>query len=319
MSDIYVHLKAAYQVFENSDESVQEIIKNHPKAFNLGAQGPDFLFYHRIYPWTAKSKLKKFGEKIHSESINEFFISGFKIIKETKSEYVKSLLSSYFYGFLTHYAIDTKTHPFIFYYSGHEGGHNHKYFECLLDTCMAKETKNAFSPTHKKIKLSLLDRSHIARFVHENIFNVFDQDTPIKAIEQSMSDMVKVLSMLRDPLHVKKPLIKSIDKVSKSDGKLKTAIFPRVIDSSIDYFNSKHEEWYHPCPPHKSSTASFVDLVEEGELFGIELIKNAENFMEGIISKDTFEGVIQNLGYDTGIDISNNPIMSKSKKMVQYK
>ena len=50
MSDIYVHLKAADEIYNNSSTAIKLIIEKHRNVYNLGAQGPDFLFYHRIYP-----------------------------------------------------------------------------------------------------------------------------------------------------------------------------------------------------------------------------------------------------------------------------
>lgn len=318
MSDIYVHLKAADAIYKACPANIRETITNHRQAYNLGAQGPDVLFYHRIFPWTATSALKKFGHKVHTKNINAFFTRGFDHIEALDNQDLKALLSSYFYGFLTHYAIDTQTHPYIFYYSGHKGGYNHKYYECLLDSVMAKRTSMAYGPTHKKIKLSSKDGLAIAHFLHTTIEEVYRAPADLEDIEESIKDMVTVLAVMYDPLHLKKPLIGLIDKVSHSRGKLITGIFPRKLDPDVDYFNLNHKEWYHPCPPHRPSRASFLDLLDTGQALALKFITAGASYMEKTMDKDEFQTILGNLAYDTGLRSDEDHAMTLSDTMVQY-
>jgi hypothetical protein len=318
MADIYTHILASDSVLHTLTASLKKTMENHKNIFYLGAQGPDIFFYHRIFPWYKKSKLKGIGDTIHSENINDFFVKGLDQIGSMPSSDKKTLIISYFFGFMTHYAVDIHTHPFIFYHSGHEGGYNHKYYEVFIDTCMAIESDFKFAPTHKKIKINKLEKTIIADFLESLLNEVFAIKGVSENIKECISDMSLVLSLLYDKHHIKKPYLRKIDDFTHSNGKIKTAIFPMKLETSMDYLNKNHKKWFHPCKPHVASEASFEDLLEESVLFAKDLIEGANRYLKEATSQEALIKKIGNKAYDTGLDLSLDQTMTLSKKLVDY-
>ena len=318
MADIYTHILVADKILENLEDDLKGSLKDHKNVFFLGAQGPDIFFYHRIFPWYKKSKLKRIGDRIHGEKVNDFFMSGLRHIESMPVSDHKRILKAYFLGFMTHYAVDIHTHPYIFYHSGHEGGYNHKYYEVFLDTCMALKTDFAYAPTHQQIKTSKKERMMIGNFLSIVLKEVFDLEDISKEISQAIGDMSLVLAMLYDPRHIKKPFLTKIDDLTHSKGKIKTAIFPMKLEAKIDYLNNEHDQWFHPCKPHKLSTASFEELLDQSIDYGINLLETANIYLTGATSNEILVEIMGNRAYDTGLDLSLNQRMSLSKKMIDY-
>jgi len=319
MSDIYVHLKAARSIYEEASPANQAIISTYRNAYNLGAQGPDIFFYHRTFPWTASSRIKRIGTRLHSENINSFFLKGFKMISLETRQKNRNLLTAYFFGFLTHYSIDVETHPYIFYFSGHDGGYNHKYLECLLDSQMRKMSPVSEKPSHKRIKLLRAHRQIISTFMHQLILDVYQDDISIHDLNESMTDMVGIQRLMYDPFHIKKPILKLADRLTGSNGKIKTAIFPRYLKKSVDFFNLDKKTWHHPSHKEIGYDKSYLECVQAGETFGGQLIAMADDYMAGRASEETFAALLQDLGYDTGLRWDEDHTMKYSKPIVNYK
>ena len=81
-------------------------------AFLWGAQGPDFFFTHRFFPWQKGESLKEIGERLHQTPPSSIF----DFAQEYENgERGNDVSLSYVLGFLCHYALDSTAHPFVNY------------------------------------------------------------------------------------------------------------------------------------------------------------------------------------------------------------
>ena len=81
---------------------------NH-NALLWGAQGPDFLFYHRVLPWQKGESLSVYGERLHQEEV----VQTLSILRGYAESHPSEIVKSYIAGFLCHYAADRTCHPFV--------------------------------------------------------------------------------------------------------------------------------------------------------------------------------------------------------------
>jgi len=42
------------------------------KIFHLGCQGPDFLFFHRFWPWVKDDRVNRLGSAMHLRHADRF-------------------------------------------------------------------------------------------------------------------------------------------------------------------------------------------------------------------------------------------------------
>ena len=104
-------------------------------AFYLGCQGPDMLFFRDFQPWRAPVRSLRIGLRMHKERVREMFEAAFDYARQHKDD---NELIAYITGFITHYAIDKNTHPFVYGKAGRDTG-THNRIEFMWDSFAAKE------------------------------------------------------------------------------------------------------------------------------------------------------------------------------------
>ncbi|MBW5447362.1 hypothetical protein GE107_14995 [Cohnella sp. CFH 77786] len=99
------------------------------RAFQLGCQGPDFLFYHRFLPWQQATALNRLGSLMHGTRCGPFLLSLFeRMLGRGEADPVVGFAL----GFLMHHILDRHLHPFVFSRSGFRKWH-HQRFETAMD------------------------------------------------------------------------------------------------------------------------------------------------------------------------------------------
>ncbi len=116
------------------------------ETFMLGCNGPDPLFFHRMYSPLSKVHLSALGTKMHNEKTGLFLQNLFRYAQTNAQK-------DFCLGFLCHYSLDSILHPYINYVTTAYGNpfnreHGHAFFESSLDSIISHaETGNwAASP-----------------------------------------------------------------------------------------------------------------------------------------------------------------------------
>ena len=98
------HIEFARDVYRSLNEDLKKKITNQ-QMFLLGSQGPDMLFFSKAS--VLPGSLHKYGNLMHKENVPEV-ISYFEHQISDDPD-----LTSYFMGYLCHYALDSTAHPLI--------------------------------------------------------------------------------------------------------------------------------------------------------------------------------------------------------------
>ena len=106
MADIYMHSKLAEEVINKIDYDFNK------KIVFLGAQGPDPLYYN-FFSKNYK-EYRKYADLMHREDTDKFFINMIEYVKNNLDKDTYSFLV----GFICHYALDIKIHPYIYHKVG---------------------------------------------------------------------------------------------------------------------------------------------------------------------------------------------------------
>lgn len=334
MPDILTHLIGADEALGKLGYDVSRTIKVNRKLYNLGAQGPDLFFYHKIFPWQKHSEIERFGNMMHTQNVGRFFLTAadqikqnftgdaFEFFKKKDQTSTAHKQFAYLAGFLTHYALDTNGHPFIFYFSGLEGNYNHKYFECILDTIMndVYDTKKMkLQKTGRAIKLSHYDRYVVAHYLSLVIYKTYNENIDHREVENAITDMKNVMNAMYDPKSYKKSGLKLVDSLTKAKGKIATAKFPAVLDRKVDYLNLKHQQWTHPCDDSMVYETSFLDCIKKGTEDASHYINGLAAYVTHQLPRSEFVELIGNRLYDTGLDANAPQEMKFSESILDYK
>lgn len=118
MPCIYAHDSFGRKVASRLPEELKTIIENHPKEFNAGLQGPDFLFfYHPLF----KTRTNQMGYWQHGQPIDKYLR---RLLPILRHEGMDSGTYAYVLGFLCHYMLDSECHTFVVPLSKRPGYHH---------------------------------------------------------------------------------------------------------------------------------------------------------------------------------------------------
>lgn len=257
-------------------------------AFFWGAQGPDFLFCHRYFPWMQGRSLKSFGNRIHEENP----VKTFGAVREFLKRHTDPAYRSYVWGLLCHYALDSTAHPYINALADRLVAERpaetrttmHGEIEAALDAIvLRRETGKLPSevPLGRMFPKNEPVQRRIAKLYRDLIFRLYDEDISEAELLRATEDAHFVFSCLTDRLGLKKRMFDVLEK-----GKahvISSHIVPITEDDSVDYANVQNTEW---TAGGETSQESFFDLFDRSLEKADVLIRN---FFDGNLSALTEE------------------------------
>lgn len=288
MPNVITHGLMAHDVIQNLEESsVTLAIQDFPQAYFFGSNGADYLFYYFVLkPFDGhqiNSKMNDLGSRVHNEKINDFYEAGVKWLKGLEGE-EELIFRSYLAGHLTHWALDSVAHPYVFFKTGEIEGDNryhHFRFESMIDTMMVKVVKKAKLsdyPSHQFVKLSDKEKLVIAKGYQAIIKEIFGLDVRLKSYITAMNNMYLALHALMDKTSTKKKTFQFFEeKLLGEKWFLSKHLVSGEIDTEHDILNLQHKEWNHPGHPDWVYTTSFVDLYDQAVKRGAHVLKLLED------------------------------------------
>ncbi|WP_028611915.1 zinc dependent phospholipase C family protein [Paenibacillus harenae] len=139
MPNVWAHFIFGQLVLERLGEASLLQSDEQKNMFNMGCQGPDFLFYHRFFPWQQSAALNRLGTEMHNRHCGHALVELLDSISGRRAYPARpdpSVL--YALGFALHHVLDRHMHPYVFSRSGFRKW-DHQRFEIMMDTLIARE------------------------------------------------------------------------------------------------------------------------------------------------------------------------------------
>lgn len=316
MPDVFTHCHGAIEMLDRlENKKLKQEIQARRELYLLGSQGPDIFYYYHRLPFKKSNGAGEIGGILHNQKCASFFTEGLRIIKEDLSLSCKEEAYdaiAYLFGFLSHYAMDTNCHPFIYYFGGiNTGGQkkyeiHHKELEMHLDQHLYYFINK---DNIKNIRLSdMISPKNISdctkAFLIKNMKSVFGIDMDSFDMDDIFLDLSKTVSILRDKHGIKRKLIRFMEKRILNIGhEYSSAIYESEMDFGLDYMNMEKTSWNHPCSEEITYQKSYVECVQEGIDFGADLMKLAFMYLDSKIDIFDLLEKFPNLSYNTGLDL----------------
>ncbi len=308
MPNIITHTLFAQDVFERVDDSLKNIVEPRLQLFEIGSNGPDFLFFHglNLKDFYKSSFLRKAGNEFHAGHVNEFYHQALVSIRNEENDDIKNDMITYVCGHLCHWALDSTTHPYVFYRTGTCKGKSawyHHRFESLIDAIMLKVKKECTIEDFKFYEICDAPLEYaraIARIYVPAIRLILGYDVKGHEILDSLKDWHSIERLFYDASGKKIEGLKAFEAITRSDNMLSGYIVPNHADDPYDVMNLLHNRWVHPSDDSFISTESFFDLYDKALLLASEVIRL---FISSIANPDyekDFLQVIGNRNYNLG-------------------
>jgi hypothetical protein len=219
---------------------------------------------------------------------------------------------SHLIGFLCHYALDVKIHPYVYHNVGvykKEDPTTHLYrglhlkFERSIDAVMIKKEKG-IEPNKLKLHKTYFMTNHVPldvmNVMNYTIKQTYDKDHGGVMYLICTNKMYKnVKKIINDSIGIKKQIYKFIDLFSKEDMFFKDLSFYKHIED-YDYLNESQSTWYHPIT-NEPSNLTVEELFRDAKVFALDLIKNVRGYL--LEGKDMdISSIFTNLSFNSGLD-----------------
>jgi len=300
MADIYMHSKLALEVTSKLDYKFNE------KIVFLGAQGPDPFYYNSF------SKEYKdycfYADRMHDTTTDKLFINMIEYVKNNLTQKTFSFLA----GFICHYALDVKIHPYIYNKVGvykKEDPSTHQYrglhlkFERSIDALLIERD---FKIKHYKFKLykkylPLSQAPNLAMKIMEyTLKETYNKENGGNMYYTSVLKMYKTIKKITtDRYGIKKQFYKIVDLFNNDkDMFYKDLSFYNHLEN-YDYHNLEKNTWNHPVT-NEEYNYSVIELYDQAVIFATKLITEVSQYL--------FEGktidlnkLFTNLSFNSGV------------------
>ncbi len=245
------------------------------KAFLLGAQGPDFLFFDRALPLIQPGKsLRNAGTLLHQTKPDDLF-SYFAAFLQ-KNENDRSPAFSYTLGFLCHYALDRTAHPFVYWAQDtlirqkkikYNPSIVHTQIENSIDIILLLE-KTGVAANRFDMSGCVTNAVYILSPVSKMLDFVIHQCDPAsiatpKKVNRAFCDMFFLHKAAKDRFGIKHALIRGLEILVFQPPFVSTFVRAKQEDARFDYTNSSHAAWYNVYDPdQKPRTETFLELFD---------------------------------------------------------
>ena len=277
-------------------------------ALAIGSQGPDIFFFAN--PLSVRP-MRKLGSTLHRAKPELIFDALAEYLKSSSSNFA----NSYAYGFVLHYALDRKCHPYVYAkqeeilksnrFIHHSSAHNR--VEMSLDAFMLYKKFKIQKPSKfnvaKTIELNDEALFEIGKLMSFVIKSVTEQSVSSKKIIGAIKSTKRMQTLLRDKTRLLKLvciIIESIAAPFIKFFKFSSMIRPNSWKGTEKYANINNDEWSSPFDLENKSRQSFEQLYNEAKgeayelIFGLEQIKN---------SLSDGKAVTKNISFLTGKEV----------------
>ena len=299
-----------YLFFRDSEKFIKSAadFELNESVCSLGSQGADIFFFHKIY--SPFRSLRKIGSSLHRAKPEDIFNAFAQYIKKNPDPVAKS----YAYGFILHYALDRRCHPYVYALEKKITDRDkkihrasaHNRVEAGLDAYMLHLKLNEEHPymfdSYKTISLSDDEKSTVAKLLRYTVKRVLKKNIRKASVIKAIDDTVKVQKILQDKSGRLCAVSTTAENILGSligYYKISAMIKPRLWKNGEKYANINNGAWVNPFSG-ETSYLSFEQLY-------IYALQEAQELIIGFEQKlgtgPDADNITNNLSFLTGLEI----------------
>lgn len=257
-------------------------------AFMLGCQGPDPLYY--LFEGRNLVALHLLGTRMHRENVNRE-LEVMRSFSDSMGPRQREIAHAYFCGFLSHFMLDSTTHPLINAQvreitsagvpglDGSASSEVHGQIEADLDSMMLWRLKETDIVHFRPFQMMLWASSNVLgiidklfRYVAASVYHIAMKPGTYKL---AVHDMRVGRRVMWSPLGVKRMTLGAIERVVRPHSLIQAMSNRPSIHETCDFANDEHREWKSPST-RQTSNESFGELFDKALANTLEAIKLGE-------------------------------------------
>jgi hypothetical protein len=203
MPAVAAHYYFGEQVLKLLTGDIKILIEENRPAFGLGLQGPDLLFYYKLWK---KNEIVEMGHELHRQPADTFICRALENIKAMPSLDAQA----YMLGFACHHVLDRTFHGRIAQLAPED--REHRRLEAELDRQIAEEYLGCTSKKSKRHQLVKIETNDF------EWMKLIYPELPLKALRNCASSFAFFTWLLDSRNSMIKGLIRFAEKVLHQEG-----------------------------------------------------------------------------------------------------
>lgn len=272
MPAFLTHLLAANDSFNRLTSPEKDILSFNYATYLWGSVGPDLFYFHNFLG--GRSPLPDYGHTLHDYKPRELLeaMGLYVALRQNSPEY--NTLVAYQAGFMSHYHLDSMTHPYI--YSQSElfaglssdrvrGGSHHR-LEADISSAMYRhktgQSVHTFSPK-QRLSFNRDMAMVVAVMLRQLLQDIYGIIMPPEPIVDAFEDTLNAQVVIHDPTGFLFKAGASLVDVFR--GREATPFASHICQDNISYdvLNQSHREWFRCDDTRVGSHRSFMELFDQ--------------------------------------------------------
>jgi len=278
------------------------LLDAQPDAFKVGAQGPDFLFYSRV--WSGRRTRRDLALHVHQHKMRDVFCGLFEHAGGLPAEERAAALA-FTGGYAAHLCLDGEAHPWIMYWTGDITDRadprdralafrRHGVVESSIDVMLARR-RSADRAWLRRARLLHMTRAQTAvaaRMFEHVLRDVHGVRLPAEQGRAAFRDMAFVYSAMTDPHAPLTRLLTTMAPVIDRAGVMnRTQLYaddplPSVVDLA-----QTRRRWFHPQLPNEPRTETLEEIFELAVTESVRCLEAVERLLEGAGPGETADAI----------------------------
>ncbi|MGD9567714.1 MAG: zinc dependent phospholipase C family protein [Sedimentibacter sp.] len=262
MPTTYAHYIFGQEVLKLLDKDLKKSINKNIDLYNIGLHGPDILFY---YSPLKSNEISKIGHGLHRQTAYSFFENARKVIVSCPDY---DAACAYILGFICHFMLDTKCHPFI----------RQKESNSLCHGTIETEFDRLFMIKNNLNPVSFKPTSHIvSNKENADVIAWFFDGVSKEDILNALKSMKFYLNLLVAPGYFKRFLIKSGLKLSGNyDSMIGLVMNYEPLEECKEINEKLYEFFLEGVSPAANIVMEYCKNIKSSEKLNVRFNRNFE-------------------------------------------
>ena len=278
------------------------LLDSQPDAFKVGAQGPDFLFYSRV--WSGRRSRRDLALLVHQHRMRDVFHSLFDQAAGLPAE-ERAIALAFACGYAAHLCLDAEAHPWIMYWTGDIteradveqralAFRRHGLLESSIDVMLRQQQSAdpAWIRRSRLLRMSRAQTAVVARMVERalgDVHGVAFSATEGRAAFRDMALVYSAMSDRRAPLT--RLLTLAAPVVDRAGIMSPTQLCPDdPLPLVVDLARTRRR-WFSPSLPDEPRTETLDEIFASAVTETVRCLQAVEGLLEGAGTGETADTI----------------------------
>jgi len=271
-------------------------------AYKVGAQGPDFLFYSRV--WSGDPRRRSLALHVHQHHMRDVFHGLFEHAAGLPGE-ERAVALAFACGYAAHLCLDAEAHPWIMYWTGDIteradpaqralAFRRHGLLESSIDV-MLRQQRSADPGWLRRAGLLRMSRAQtavVARAFERVLGDVHGVSFSAAEGRAAFRDMALVYAAMSDRRAPFTRLLTALAPVVDRAGVMsRTQLYPDDPLPLVVDLATTRRRWFRPSLPDEARTETFGEIVELAVAESCRCLSAVERLLEGASAGETADAI----------------------------